>query len=64
VIAEGIETEEMLDLVDDDGPANLGWHVQGVQGYLSGRPSPTLVGAPSHILLPRTRGTRAAGMHR
>jgi diguanylate cyclase (GGDEF)-like protein len=64
VIAEGIETEAMLEAVDDAGKASPEWHVQGVQGYLSGRPSLNIVGAPARILLPRRRTITSAGLSR
>lgn len=48
VIAEGIETVEMLDLVRHVGgpSATRGDGVRGVQGYLLGRPSQTIPEAP------------------
>ena len=55
VIAEGIETEEMLEFVDEAGRASPDRRAHAVQGYLTGRPTPTIARAPSHILLPRSR---------
>lgn len=50
VIAEGIETEAMLDFVDQAGREPMGRTVRAVQGYLLGRPSATipLPGIVSH----------------
>jgi len=44
VIAEGIETEAMLDFVDRAGREPTGRTVRAVQGYLLGRPSATISG--------------------
>ena len=50
VIAEGIETEAMLELARDPNPAGesraLG--AQGAQGFLLGRPAPVPTEAPSY----------------
>ncbi len=48
VIAEGIETEAMLELARDPEPARklVSLGAQGAQGYLLGRPSPSPAAAP------------------
>jgi EAL domain-containing protein (putative c-di-GMP-specific phosphodiesterase class I) len=53
VIAEGIESEAMLDLLDQAGRARAGRPVYGVQGYLTGRPSPIIAQTSIRSLLPR-----------
>jgi len=56
VIAEGIETRAMLDIIREAGmpdPATQGG-VQGVQGYLFGRPSEVIVDRLPDDALPRT----------
>jgi len=52
VIAEGIETEAMLDFVDRAGREPTGRTVRAVQGYLLGRPSATISGM---CAVPQTR---------
>jgi diguanylate cyclase (GGDEF)-like protein len=49
VIAEGIETEEQLDYVKSL-PDQLRVTVHGVQGYLLGRPNPTIPAQPTATL--------------
>jgi diguanylate cyclase (GGDEF)-like protein len=50
VIAEGIETEEMLELARDPEPSGEARHAgaQGAQGFLLGRPAPVPDEAPSY----------------
>jgi PAS domain-containing protein len=50
VIAEGIETEAMLELARDPNPAGEARPIgaQGAQGYLLGRPAPVPEEAPSY----------------
>jgi len=50
VIAEGIETEEMLELARDPQPGAKAQPVgaQGAQGYLLGRPAPASSGTPTY----------------
>jgi diguanylate cyclase (GGDEF)-like protein len=50
VIAEGIETEAMLELARDPNPGGEGRAIgaQGAQGYLLGRPAPVPAEAPSY----------------
>jgi len=52
VIAEGIETEAMLDFVDRAGREPAGRTVRAVQGYLLGRPSATI---PATGAIPQAR---------
>ncbi|HYM58112.1 MAG TPA: EAL domain-containing protein [Solirubrobacteraceae bacterium] len=51
VIAEGIETEAMLELARDPEPARpaAARGAQGAQGYLLGRPAPAPSAAPSYM---------------
>jgi EAL domain-containing protein (putative c-di-GMP-specific phosphodiesterase class I) len=55
VIAEGVETEEMLDFVNETGRSKPDRHAHAVQGYLTGRPSPSMAGTPLRIMLPSRR---------
>jgi EAL domain-containing protein (putative c-di-GMP-specific phosphodiesterase class I) len=43
VIAEGIETEPMLELVRETAVSPKAAQVRGAQGYLLGRPAPDFV---------------------
>jgi diguanylate cyclase (GGDEF)-like protein/PAS domain S-box-containing protein len=50
VIAEGIESREMLELARDPEPERsfMSWGAQGAQGHLLGRPAPAPSTAPSY----------------
>jgi diguanylate cyclase (GGDEF)-like protein len=67
VIAEGIETEAMLELARDPNPGGEGRAIgaQGAQGYLLGRPAPVPAEAPSYATTLATLSTlTAAREHR
>ena len=67
VIAEGIETEGMLELARDPSPSGETRAIgaQGAQGYLLGRPAPVPEEAPSYATtLATLSGLTAAREHR
>lgn len=64
VIAKGVETEAMLDVLSHAGRPGLDRQVYAVQGYLTGQPSATVAQTPSYVPSPRGRAaSRPAGFH-
>ena len=53
MIAEGIETESMLDFLEHAGRTSTDRQVHAVQGYLTGRPNSSIVQAQDEVQVPR-----------